>query len=387
MTTITYQQADLNKIAAGAAVLGSGGGGSYLDGVNIVSQLPASWSCLLENNFTDSLGTAMVLAMEGSPDAGDSLTYTNIMAAITNTMQVQKQTFDAAPKYAFPVETGALNSLIPLLAAGSGGNFFTAMVNGDGAGRAVPELTDLIFSSGKKPLPCGPGMLANSSKNDVQTAVLNGSTAGEVENLTRGVVSDSFGSIAGLAAWCNVGRANTGFDGNFIPGTVTAAWSLGDFMLSGIQSTSAIANAILQYTGQAATPLLTNGKLVNVSQTTSGGFDAGVVTLTGTDPVKNQEATFTLYNLNENLMIYSSLQPQPIAVAPDLICYYSESTGRGFSNSTNDLAQYLNTGAPVSIIKVKAYPQMYSSAPVMQAWASLLQKIGYAGAMPTADSL
>ena len=112
-----------------------------------------------------------------------------------------------------------------------------------------------------------------------------------------------------------------------------------------------------------------------------------MVTLTGIDPVKNQEAVFTLYNLNENLMIYSSLQPQPIAVAPDLICYYSESTGRGFSNSTNDLAQYLNTGAPVSIIKVKAYPQMYSSAPVMQAWASLLQKIGYAGAMPTADSL
>lgn len=87
---------------------------------------------------------------------------------------------------------------------------------------------------------------------------------------------------------------------------------------------------------------------------------------------------------------YSSLNRAPDIIAPDSICYYSESTGRGFSNASNDLAMYFdansgkNTGLPVSIIKVEAAVELYRFTGVVASFAGLLRNIGYAGALPYA---
>ncbi len=35
--------------------------------------------------------------------------------------------------------------------------------------------------------------------------------------------------------------------------------------------------------------------------------------------------------MNENLILYAAQDGAPVIVAPDSICYYSEHTGRGFS--------------------------------------------------------
>ena len=57
----------------------------------------------------------------------------------------------------------------------------------------------------------------------------------------------------------------------------------------------------------------------------------------------------------------------PDIIAPDSICFYSESTGLGFSNSTDDLAVYFDAstgkynGQTVSIIMVKAAPLFYQA--------------------------
>lgn len=388
MAEISYNIDDLEKIATGAAIIGSGGGGSYDDALDVIEQMRTAvpgFKAIVETDFDDSKGSAMVLAMEGSPNAGSTLNYSDIMTAITNTQAVQVQQFGKTTNYVIPVEVGALNSLIPLLAAGAG--LYPKVIDGDGAGRAVPQLTDLIFGvTGNAPLSCGPGMLANASATDIQTAVLNGNNAAEVEDLTRGVVSDSFGSLAGLAAWCSL--PNGGYNGNFIKGTMGTAWSLGDYLLSASTppSTADVAAKITSLTGQPTQVLLANGKLVDVSETTSGGFDAGVATLTGTDQKTGTPATFTIYNLNENLLCFSDQQTAPVGVAPDLIMFYSETTGFGFSNAQNDLEKYLNTGSSVSLIRMKAYPQMYATKPVMDSWTSLLRDIGFAGAMPTATS-
>ncbi|OHC71718.1 MAG: hypothetical protein A3H24_13635 [Rhodoferax sp. RIFCSPLOWO2_12_FULL_60_11] len=80
----------------------------------------------------------------------------------------------------------------------------------------------------------------------------------------------------------------------------------------------------------------------------------------------------------------------PDTIAPDSICYYSEGTGRGFSNASDDLAAYFaattgkSTGNTVSIIHVTAAPQLCQSPGVVASFASLLRNTGYAGAMPSA---
>jgi hypothetical protein len=92
-------------------------------------------------------------------------------------------------------------------------------------------------------------------------------------------------------------------------------------------------------------------------------------------------------NLNESLIMYSSLSSVPDIIAPDSICYYSESGGRGFSNATDDLAGYFDpdtgksTGRTVSIIKVGAAPKLCGAPGVAASFAGLLRRIGYAGAL------
>ncbi len=87
---------------------------------------------------------------------------------------------------------------------------------------------------------------------------------------------------------------------------------------------------------------------------------------------------------------YSSLNRVPDIIAPDSICYYSEGTGRGFSNANNDLAIYFDansgksTGLPVSVIKVESAVELYQSVGVLASFAGLLRNIGYAGALPYA---
>ena len=87
-----------------------------------------------------------------------------------------------------------------------------------------------------------------------------------------------------------------------------------------------------------------------------------------------------MYNLNENLIMYSAASTTPDIIAPDSICYYSESTGRGFSNASDDLAQYLDaktgrsTGNQVSVIAVQTAPQLYNTPGVVASFAALLRK-------------
>lgn len=94
-----------------------------------------------------------------------------------------------------------------------------------------------------------------------------------------------------------------------------------------------------------------------------------------------------LYNMNENLIAYSSRQAAPLIVAPDSICYYSEDEAAGFS-ATPDLAVYYDfsvgrsTGKKVSVINVAAAPQLVAAPGVLDSFAGLLRSIGYAGTLP-----
>ena len=88
--------------------------------------------------------------------------------------------------------------------------------------------------------------------------------------------------------------------------------------------------------------------------------------------------------------LYSAASTTPDIIAPDSICYYSESTGRGFSNASDDLAQYFDpttgrsTGNQVSVIAVQTAPQLYNTPGVVASFAALPRNIGYAGGMPPA---
>ena len=90
--------------------------------------------------------------------------------------------------------------------------------------------------------------------------------------------------------------------------------------------------------------------------------------------------------------MYSAASTTPDIIAPDSICYYSESTGRGFSNASDGRAQYFDattgrsTGNQVSVIAVQTAPQLYNTPGGVASLAALLRKSVTRAACPPPDS-
>lgn len=137
-----YRIADLKYIAAGAAILASGGGGSYLNAVNIIKEFEATgWSGAIPVQEYDGATTnCCVIAMMGSPDAAANMTLSDVNHSIANTISTFQQATGFVLNCVIPVEIGAINSIVPFLAAAQTDNSISWVVDGDGAGRAVPEL-------------------------------------------------------------------------------------------------------------------------------------------------------------------------------------------------------------------------------------------------------
>jgi len=391
MPSYSYGVSDFQYIAAGAAVLASGGGGSYGDALSILQQLANSgWSGSVTVQPYDNATNGCVIAMMGSPDAGDALTLADIQNSVANTLSLLQAGTGYSVGCVVPVEIGAINSLVPLIAAAmSSGSLW--VVDGDGAGRAVPELPQTTFAAAEQ-LPVSPCALATdvADASTLESALLTAPTAAQMETLAGGVVS-GFGGFSGIALWPTNGGNAYALTGNYIPGTLTQAWALGQFLLSAAQppSTAAVAAQIALLTGRTATATVTNFYITSVSQsTTAASLDAGVIRLDNTQDPADSTQTHTIYNMNENLIMYSSQSAAPDIIAPDSICYYSESTGLGFSNASDDLAVYFDaatgksTGQMVSVIQVSTAPMLYAAPGVVASFAALLRSIGYAGAMP-----
>lgn len=393
MGVITYGLTELQDLARGAAVLASGGGGSYSDACAILRELAAQPGAVsIPVQDYDGATSACVLAIMGSPDAAEGLTLAAITQSVRNTVQVL-QTATGAPLGAFiPVEIGPINSLVPLI----GAMLYPGavwVVNGDGAGRAVPQLPQTTFTGNPQLAPC-PAALASAAATaaQVQSAVLGASTAAQVETLAGGLVG-GFGGYSGIAMWPS--NAGNGFalSGSYIPGTLEQARGLGEFLRNAAvpPSTAAVVEAIQFITGRASWPVVTNFYITGVTQaTTSASLDTGLIELGNHPDPSLCTETHTLYNLNENLIMYSSLAPAPEVIAPDSICYYSEATGQGFSNASDDLAPYFDattgrsTGLAVSVLAVRAAPQLYGTPGVLASFAALLRNLGYAGPLPSA---
>nr|WP_275983064.1 DUF917 family protein [Propionivibrio soli] len=394
VTANEYGLTDFRYIAAGAAILASGGGGSYRDAVSVLNELDKSgWKGTVRVQDYDDATNCCVLALMGSPDAADGMTLADVEYSIVNTVRTFEQATGATLGCLIPVEIGAINSIVPLLAAARSDNAIGWVVDGDGAGRAVPELPQTTYG-GSASLAASPCSLANDARSptEVQSATLGARTAAQIESLAGGIVS-AFGSFSGIALWPS--NASNGFalSGSYLAGTLSQTRALGQFLLDSPAppDTSRVAQCIANLTGRRSTPVVRNFYITSVTQsTTRGSLDTGIIRLDDApDPARSTE-THYLYNLNESLIMYSSLSNVPDVIAPDSICYYSESTGLGFSNATDDLAVYFDprtgksTGKTVSIIKVEAAPPFYKAAGVVASFAGLLRSIGYAGALPGA---
>ncbi|WP_353981098.1 DUF917 family protein [Salinicola endophyticus] len=386
--TFQYGLDDFRHIVTGAALMASGGGGSYHDAMRVLDQLQESgWCGSVEVKDYDGATEACVLAMMGSPDAAEDLSLAAIQRSMNNTVDAFQALCGTPPVCVIPVEIGPINSLVPLIAA-LGDNPVKWVVNGDGSGRAVPELPQTLYS-GAANLSASPCILADSAQDAAaaRSVRLQATTAADVESLAGSVVA-AFGSYAGIMLWPSTSANDFALANHYLPGTLEQVRRLGDYMDSadGPRTTAEVVAKLESLTGRDVTCAITNGYITEVTQSTNGAsLDVGIIRVDDTPDPRNSRITHYIYNMNENLIMYAAQDGAPVIIAPDSICYYSEHTGRGFSNAFDDLAPYhdrqtgKSTGVPISVIGIRAAKAFRDAAGVCDSFAGLLRRIGYAG--------
>lgn len=388
---------DLEPLLLGAAFFGSGGGGTIESARNLAKQFVAGDYYRADKVKVVSVeeateGAAVMVAYLGAPEAINKATYPigPVMAAQNVQKRLESQPVKLA--YVMPPESGALGFTVAALVAAKLG---LAVIDADGAGRAVPSLPMLTFAAAE--IDPRPAFLVSQGGLCVELDVTprEGNHGGPshqrdvsaiVEQMMRPVVADpEFGQFGGLAMWVmtpdNIGRATP------VRGTLKRALELGRAVQAGrIRSTSQMIGYLAEHCHIAARAISAPSELVSVASKTSGGFDGGQVC------IRAGQSRYTVIYQNESLLAWDSARAQPIVLAPDSVAYFVE--GEGQSIFTNgDLVQ--DNGAlnpaigkrPVTLIAWRAEPELRKPGLILDSFMAVLNSFGYLGPYVPLESL
>ena len=366
MTSKKLSKEDLENIVRGACLLSSGGGGTYSSGLNLLKKFTKG--PYYDQDYVDylevddlpdsSTDCGLDVAYMGAPEAIANLDYPE--AGVNAAKKVEKLMADKNQKLAYiiPVEIGALSSIVACTVASKLG---IPVINGDGAGRAVPELTMTTFAG--YDVSTNPTVLANKDNLTIQLDVdspedTNNNNAAIVEAVARPTISlPEFGQQAGLAMW--VMPATQIKEVVKITQTLVACKEVGDVIGQFQQGKSISISTLLDCIKTSLHTKafeLCSGTLCSAENITEGGFDHGKVV------INSNGSTITILFQNENLLAWNSASDTPLAMAPDAIAYVIQDDQVVYSNGDligedNALKKSLR-GRMVSIIGITAQPEL-----------------------------
>ncbi|MFQ5948216.1 MAG: DUF917 domain-containing protein [Acidimicrobiia bacterium] len=307
MWEITEQ--DLSPIAIGAGILGTGGGGNpYLGFLRVREFLRKGYEIRVidptEVADTDLLVVAggmgsPVVSYEKLPQGEEEV---NAVRALEDFLGKK---FDAVA----PFEMGGGNSMVPLVV---GALLGIPVVDGDGMGRAFPELqmiTYLIY--GGRPFPAA---VADERGNRVVLGPLL--DAAWLERLAR-TITIQMGGHAGLATAVMDGAH---CKRSIIPNTLRLARRIGESVMEARLEKRDPADAVLSVTGGRR---FLRGKVVDVERRTTEGFARGRITLDGSNQDSGRRIHIDFQN--ENLVIREDSEVR--VTVPDLITLITTDQG------------------------------------------------------------
>jgi len=300
---------DLEPIAIGAGILGTGGGGNpYLGFLRAREALRKVGRVVVidpDEVFDDQ--RLIVSGGMGSPVVSyEKLPQGDEEANAVRAMEQHLgYRFDAIA----PFEMGGGNSMAPLVV---GAKLDIPVVDGDGMGRAFPELqmtTYLIYGGS-----AAPAALADERGNRVILSEVT--DAKWLEKIARAVTIE-MGGHAGLASSPMDG---THCRRTIIPNTLRLAYRIGVAVLDARRAHQDPGEAIISVTGGCR---YLRGKVVDLERRTTRGFAKGHLILEGTGD--DLERVIRIEFQNENLVILEDGEPR--VVVPDLITLVSTDRG------------------------------------------------------------
>jgi len=299
---------DMEYLAIGAAVLGTGGGGDPYLGKLMAKQAikekgPVK---LIEVEEVADDDWVIPTAMMGAPTA--------MLEKLPNGSEPEScfktvQGFLDKPAVAtISLEAGGLNSTIPLYTAA---RLQLPLVDADGMGRAFPEIPMVSFSING--VPASPMVCADEKGNKV---LLNTVDNTWVETLSR-VVTVAMGLSSMIGLYMMNGET---LKRSAIRGTISLCIEIGKAIIEAHKRNVSAMDAILKITDGYQ---LFEGKLVDVQRELSTGFVRGKAKFEGLESNKGQ--MFEMDFQNENLIGF--IDGEPITMVPDLITVLDYESG------------------------------------------------------------
>lgn len=331
----TLDTAILERVAIGAGILGTGGGGNpYLGKLLAQQHLNAgaqvriiSVDELPDDALVSSVGGmgAPTVGVEHLPRGDEEL----------RALRALERHLGRPITHLIPGEIGGANAIGPLIVAAQSG---LPVVDADGMGRAFPELQMETFTIyGVK---CTPAALADSYG---QSLVLDHIADPKTLERYARAVTIQMGGGSGCAFPSMTGAE---VKRTAIPGTMSLAIAIGDAVLAARARHEDPSAAALRVSGGEK---LFTGKIVDVQRRTTGGFARGILHLAGSGIHAGDELWIDFQN--ENLIARTGTG-QVLAVVPDLICVVDEDSAEPI---TTEVVRY---GLRVAVLGIPAPAQL-----------------------------
>ncbi len=316
---------DVEDLAVGAAILGSGGGGDpYIGKLMALQVLEKGMDIILidPKEVPDDalvlpsagMGTPTVL-IEKLPKGDEAL----------NAFRIMEKYLGKRAYATIPIEAGGVNSTFPLVVGTTVG---IPIIDADGMGRAFPELQMTV------PHLCGikvcPMSMADEKGNAVIINAINNFWA---EKIARSVTIQYGGT-----AWiCLYSMTGLEVKNATVHGTISKAIRIGNALREARKLKKDPLQAISEVTECYK---LFEGKIIDVKRYVVAGFARGEAVLEGIGEYKGNRMTIEFQN--ENLI--ARIDGEVIASVPDLITVIEKETGQPVTT------EYLRYGYRVAVL-------------------------------------
>ena len=310
MTYWTLTESDIDRIAIGVGILGTGGGGSPYLQMLIAKQLLREGKRIRMIRPADLDPDAQIIGLGG---IGAPTVSIEKMEEGFEGVRVLKAIEAHTGRKVDAVlgdEVGGGNGIYPMITAAQ---LDLPVVDADGMGRAFPEVQmTSFFAYGQASQPAA---LSDADGNTL--IITQAKTPQMLEKLLR---------TATIAMGCTACMTTAPMTGDFvrrygIAHTTSQAWTLGDAV---IRAREAKTDPIAAILAEAGGTFLMTGKVTDIGRRIDGGFVRGTLTVAGL----GADAGRTLVIDIQNEYLVATEGDKRLAMVPDLICIVDSETGR-----------------------------------------------------------
>lgn len=332
----TLSTVDVDDLAIGAWVIGTGGGGSpHLNHLTVkrIAEAGTTFELVDPDELDDDAQVAVVSTM-GAPvvmqerlqSSADVARAVEIMADYTG------RPFDAV----MATEIGGSNAFQPFMAAAHLG---IPIVDADAMGRAYPEAQMTSFAvAGLQPWP-----LSLVDPRGVEAVISHVPTWKWMERASRALTVET----GSMAATCKAPRSGAEVKQWGVGGTVSYSIEIGTAVRRARAEHTDPVDAICDTTGGR---VLFSGKVVDVARRTTGGFLRGTTSVDGLDAWAGSRTELEF----QNEWLVATCDGEVIATVPHLICMLDVVSGEAIGTET------VRYGQRVALVGITA-PELFSS--------------------------